>query len=348
VRLVRAPQAAARPAAQVPAVHLGAGRHLAVSLIPVGGASERHPAFFVIKGHDGEPAAVIVSRSSPAPAQAARAGAPAATTTTTAPAQPATTTSTSDKPVTATAFPFKLPAKPGPGDTQALAVNTKDGAVKYVVAYSLVTIRDGAPVTNTNSAYAFASCRACTTVAVSFQVVLVVGTSRTIAPINVAGALNADCPACITAAIADQIVVTLKSEPSDELLGKLRARLSELDALPSGGGNVADEVAAVQHEIDGDLDASGLRANQQSSSTTTGTTPAATTTGSQTPATTTTTSTTTSTTPTTSTSTTPTTSTSTTPTSTTPSQTTTTGTSTTPAPAPSSQPATGTTGPTSP
>jgi len=342
---VRAPQAAARPAAQVPAVHLGAGRHLAVSLIPVGGASERHPAFFVIKGHDGEPAAVIVSRSSPAPAQAAQAGAPAATITTTAtpaPAQPATTTSTSDKPVTATAFPFTLPAKPGPGDTQALAVNTKDGAVKYVVAYSLVTVRDGAPVTNTNSAYAFASCRACTTVAVSFQVVLVIGTSRTIAPINVAGALNADCPACITAAIADQIVVTLKSEPSDQLVRTLQARLSELGALPSGGANVADEVGAVQHEIDSDLDASGLRANQQSSSTTTGTTPAATTTGSQT-STTPTTTTTPSTTPTTSTSTTPTTS-----TPTTPSQTTTTETSTTPAPAPSSQPATGTTGPTTP
>src|SRR5206468_7838197 len=122
--------------------------------------------------------------------------APASTTSTSTPAP------SSPQAVTATAFPFKLPSAPKPGDSQALAVNTKDGAVKYDVAYSLVTVRDGAPVTNTNSAYAFASCRACTTVAVSFQVVLVVGQSRLIAPIDAAGALNGNCPSCITTAIA--------------------------------------------------------------------------------------------------------------------------------------------------
>jgi putative peptide zinc metalloprotease protein len=56
---------------------------------------------------------------------------------------------------------------------------------------------------------------------VSFQIVLVVGQTNGIAPINVAGALNVNCPYCITTAIADQIVVTLKSQPSDQLVQQL-------------------------------------------------------------------------------------------------------------------------------
>ena len=122
-------------------------------------------------------------------------------------------------------------AAPGPGDSQALAVNRTNGGVLYDVTYSLVTVSNGHPVTETNSAYALANCQSCTTVAVSFQVVLVVGESRIIAPINAAGALNGDCPACMTTAIADQIVVTLKSQPSAQLLAQLQDELKKLDAL---------------------------------------------------------------------------------------------------------------------
>ena len=327
VAAARAPQAFVRPGAAAPQrVHLAPGRHIAVSLIPVGGASERHPAFFVIKGREGEPAAVIVSRSAPDPTQASSTATPAGAPAPAPSPSPSAGTSTAPagapapKAVTATAFPFKLPDKPRPGENQALAVNTKDGSVKYVVAYSLVTVRDGAPVTNANTAYAFASCRACTTVSVAFQVVLVVGTSRIITPINVAGALNANCPACITTAIADQIVVTLKSEPSDDVLRRLQDDLKQLDGLDGRSpADVAGEVAEVQRAIDQELDASGLRANDRTSTNTTTTSGGAT----QTPTTTSTTPTSTSTTPT---STTPT---STTPTSTTPTQTTTTPTSTT-------------------
>ena len=96
----------------------------------------------------------------------------------------------------------------------------------YDVAYSLVTISGGAPVTNTNSAYALADCQSCTTVAVSFQVILVVGYSKYIAPINAAGSLNYDCPACTTTAIADQLVITLKSQPSAALLASSTRRSS--------------------------------------------------------------------------------------------------------------------------
>jgi putative peptide zinc metalloprotease protein len=309
-RLVSAPVAVARPTAAVQPVQLAPGTHLAVSMIPVGGASKRHPALFVIAGAKGRPAVAIISDKTPNPANAdggrgtgrptatagstasappgaptapggtaSTAAAPAATspgarTTTAATGTSASTgAATTPSPTNATAFPFKLPAAPGPGGTQALAVNTADGAVTYDVAYSLVTVTNGAPVTQTNSAYAVAHCRACTTVAVSFQVVLVVGSSKLIAPINAAGALNYDCPACTTTAIADQIVVTLTAQPSRELLAKLQADLKQLNVLNELGANgtptaVASEVATVQNEIDTELTGSGLRANSNSSTTT--------------------------------------------------------------------------------
>jgi len=176
-------------------------------------------------------------------------------------------------PVDATAFPFALPAKPGPGGTQALAENTTDGGVRYDVAYALVTVSGGADVTNTNSAYALAHCNACTTVAVSFQVVLIVGQSKVIAPINAAGALNYNCPACVTTALADQIVVTLKAQPSAQLLATLTDDLKQLNALPALGAAgrpnaVASEVSTVQNEIDSALQSSGLETNPPSSTST--------------------------------------------------------------------------------
>jgi putative peptide zinc metalloprotease protein len=146
-----------------------------------------------------------------------------------------------------------------------------------------VTVKDGAAVNNTNSAFAFANCKACTTVAVSFQIVLIIGQSNVIAPVNAAGALNVNCPACITTAIADQIVVTLSSQPSQELVDKLEAALQELDALPALGATgtpvaIASAVATVQEQIDHELANSGLLTNPPPGTTTLTTTSATTTT----------------------------------------------------------------------
>jgi putative peptide zinc metalloprotease protein len=285
-QLVSSPAAVARPTATAAAtpVALTPGTHLAVAMIPVGGATKAHPALFVIPGAKGKPATAILSGSTPDPGKAdgaTTAQQPAGGTTTTPTASapqttPAATTTTatpaptSSSPVAATAFPFQLPAAPGPGGTQALAENTKDGAVLYDVAYSLVTVGDGSPVTNTNSAFALAHCNACTTVAVSFQVVLIVGENKRIAPINAAGALNYNCPACITTALADQIVVTLTSQPSQALLTKLAADLKQLNGLPSlgAGGTPAAITAAVgtvQQQIQTELSNSGLLAKPPSS-----------------------------------------------------------------------------------
>jgi putative peptide zinc metalloprotease protein len=305
VQLVSAPARVARPTPGPAPLSLTPGKHLAVAMIPVGGATKAHPAVFIVPGKKGKPAVAILSSSTPDPKKAAggtfssaggggaATSAPSSTSTTPAttttpgtptPAAPTTPTAgSSSSPVDATAFPFKLPAAPGPGGTQALAENTTNGGVTYDVAYALVTVTGGAPVTNTNSAYAIASCNACTTVAVSFQVVLVVGQSNRIVPINAAGALNYNCPACTTTAIADQIVVTLKSLPSKELLAKLTSVLQQLNALPSlgAGGSptaVAAQVSTVQQQIENQLASSGIEANPPKPTSTT-TTPTSTSSG---------------------------------------------------------------------
>jgi putative peptide zinc metalloprotease protein len=104
-------------------------------------------------------------------------------------------------------FPFNRPPAPGEGDNQALAVNTQDGSTVYDVAFALVWA-DGATAENVNSAYALASCANCTTVAVAFQVVLVIGQSD-VAPQNLAAAVNYSCISCVTGALAQQLVLTL-------------------------------------------------------------------------------------------------------------------------------------------
>ncbi|HEY4828883.1 MAG TPA: hypothetical protein VIH85_19070 [Solirubrobacteraceae bacterium] len=283
VRWVSAPATLARPSAApgefgrsgtapakaVAPVALTPGKHLAVAMIPVGGATKGHPALFVIPTGARKPPVAILSTSTPDPTGAPTAnGSNDSGSTATSGA-----TTPSSSATDATAFPFALPSAPGPGGTQAVATNTTDGGVTYDVAYALVDVSGGANVTNTNSAYALAHCKACTTVAVSFQVVLVVGQSKNIAPINAAGALNYNCPACTTTALADQLVVTLKSQPSQSLLDTLETDLKQLDALPALGAGgtpaaVASAVATVQQQIETALQGSGLEANPPASTST--------------------------------------------------------------------------------
>ena len=239
--MVYSPATVARPAAQ-PAAHvqLTPGKHLALAMIPVGGATERAPR--AVRDPRGQGPGTGRDREllDAAPGWRANRGcgqrsgrgrlghdelcrrrhqaAPAG-----APVRPALRQPQERPPPTLTdgaAFPFTLPSTPGPGGTQALAENTTNGGVTYDVAYSVVTVNNGAPVTNTNSAYALAHCQGCTTVAVSFQIVLIVGQSKDIAPINAAGSLNYDCPACTTTAIADQLVVTLRAPADGSVAGE--------------------------------------------------------------------------------------------------------------------------------
>jgi putative peptide zinc metalloprotease protein len=162
---------------------------------------------------------------------------------------------------TARAFPFKVPPAALEGGNQAVALGTEDGGVVYDIALAMVRVTDGGQVLNRNEAFALASCRACTTVAVAFQVVLVVGQSDTVAPINTAVAANKDCFECYTAALATQLVVTLRELPSPEVERQLQEAWAQLDGIEDRGLDAAAlfaEVQAVQTELLGVLVESGL------------------------------------------------------------------------------------------
>jgi putative peptide zinc metalloprotease protein len=124
-------------------------------------------------------------------------------------------------------FPFNRPAPPGPGDNQAMAVATKDGSTVYDVAFALVTATSNT-VLNKNEAYAFASCTGCTAVAVSFQVVLIVGDAQVIAPQNVSASVSYNCLRCVTAALAIQLDVTVPSKPDAGTAARLAALWAQI------------------------------------------------------------------------------------------------------------------------
>lgn len=130
-------------------------------------------------------------------------------------------------------FPFDKPSPPKPGDNQALAVNTTNGSVLYDVAFALVWVTGGQAALNTNSAYAFAHCTGCTTVAVGFQVVLIVGQSDVVIPQNLSEAANDGCVNCLTAALAHQLVLTLNAPPDVRTVNSLNVLWAKIMAFSS-------------------------------------------------------------------------------------------------------------------
>jgi putative peptide zinc metalloprotease protein len=145
-------------------------------------------------------------------------------------------------------FPFNEPLPPEPGDNQSLAVNTTDHSVTYEVAIAWVWATDGDPVLNVNEAYAFASCSDCVTVAVAFQVVVIVGDANVVVPQNLSAAVNYECFACITAAVASQLVVTVEALPGldrqialAELWEEISAFAASIPTLP-----LADVIARLE------------------------------------------------------------------------------------------------------
>nr|WP_246313212.1 hypothetical protein [Leifsonia shinshuensis] len=128
-------------------------------------------------------------------------------------------------------FPFNKPAPPRPGDNQALAVNTTNGSTLYDVAFALVWVTGGQSALNTNSAYAFAHCSGCTTVAVAFQVVIVVGETHVVVPQNLSAAANYGCVDCVTAALANQLVLTVSGPPDAATMSRIAALWAKIMAF---------------------------------------------------------------------------------------------------------------------
>jgi putative peptide zinc metalloprotease protein len=128
-------------------------------------------------------------------------------------------------------FPFPAPPPPGDGDNRATSVNTEDGRLLTALSIALAVVDGSEQVDQRNEAFAFASCTDCTTVAVAFQALLVVGQADVITPVNTAVAANYDCLRCQTASLASQLVVSLTRMPSDEARQKVDAALARLRAL---------------------------------------------------------------------------------------------------------------------
>ncbi|MGH1523984.1 hypothetical protein ACRAWC_08060 [Leifsonia sp. L25] len=128
-------------------------------------------------------------------------------------------------------FPFDKPAPPRPGDNQALAVNTTNGSTLYDVAFALVWVTGGQSALNTNSAYAFAHCSGCTTVAVAFQVVILVGETHVVVPQNLSAAANYGCIDCMTAALANQLVLTVSGQPDSATMSRIAALWAKIMAF---------------------------------------------------------------------------------------------------------------------
>jgi putative peptide zinc metalloprotease protein len=109
-------------------------------------------------------------------------------------------------------------------------VNTVDGSVRYDVSFALVWADEDTAL-NRNEAYALAGCRDCTTVAVAFQVVLLVGSVDVVVPENIAAAVNYACVECVTYALATQLVVSLPGPLSDDGTRQLAAIWADLQAF---------------------------------------------------------------------------------------------------------------------
>ena len=134
---------------------------------------------------------------------------------------------TTDEPAEPWVFPFDKPLPPAEGDNQAAAYNTTDDSMTYDVAFALVWAT-GDEVLNVNEAHAYASCSNCVTVAVAFQVVLIMDDAHVVVPQNLAVAANYECYRCITAAIASQLVLSLEEVPGTEQLLPLGAIWNQL------------------------------------------------------------------------------------------------------------------------
>ncbi len=150
-------------------------------------------------------------------------------------------------------FPFDQPLPPEEGDNQAMAVNTTDNSVNYDVAMAMVWVEDDQAL-NTNEAVALSSCSNCVSVAVAFQVVVIVGDANVIVPQNLSTAANYDCFECITAAVASQLVVTVDALPGEaqqvalsQLWAEIAAFAATIPQLPLA--DIVDRLEEYKDEI---------------------------------------------------------------------------------------------------
>ena len=192
--------------------------------------------------------------------------------------------------LTAVILVVGVPASPASAqaDTTAVAINTHDGGSVFRLAFSVRRVMDET-VDQGNAAVAYASCTDCQTVAISFQIVLVMSDPDVVTPENLALAINNECSYCTTYADATQFVlgtdgVVRLSADGQRRLTDVRRQLlalrteeltaAELDAAVDKARTevasiLATELVVVKPEDETQNSASTSQTSSSSSSTTT-------------------------------------------------------------------------------
>lgn len=93
-----------------------------------------------------------------------------------------------------------------PKANSAIAYNTESGSSLFEFAFAIRHVMGGV-VDQQNVAVAWSKCDSCQTTAIAIEIVLVSGTPSTVAPQNVAVAVNESCTLCDTFASAYQFVI---------------------------------------------------------------------------------------------------------------------------------------------
>jgi putative peptide zinc metalloprotease protein len=118
-------------------------------------------------------------------------------------------------------------------DNAAIAVNTKDGATVFKVAFAIRHVMNDV-VDETNAAVAYNSCNDCTSVAIAFEIVLVEGSPSVVSPQNLSIAFNENCSMCVAVAEAYQFVLGGGTGPlhfdseGNRILAEIRRQLHSL------------------------------------------------------------------------------------------------------------------------
>jgi putative peptide zinc metalloprotease protein len=130
-------------------------------------------------------------------------------------------------------------------DNAAVAVVKQDGQYRFRMSMQIGYF-SGDTLDNQNVAYAYASCSSCRADAIAVQVVLVRSTPSTVAPKNLAYAINDQCSSCQTLGSAYQFVVSAQdarlSDQGREQIDRIR---EQLESLRDDGLSVADEQARI-------------------------------------------------------------------------------------------------------
>ena len=151
-------------------------------------------------------------------------------------------------------FPWDPPEPPEPGDNFAMAVNTTDGSILWEFALSMLLLEGGDPVLHGNEAHAYASCTNCVTGAVAFQVLLILGQSDQIVPLNAAVAANYLCDTCGTYAFAYQIIASIIEAPPAEVQAHLDLAFEQLASLQANAQSMsAGEILQALEQVESDI-----------------------------------------------------------------------------------------------